>query len=75
MAITIVKRIETLLPFRAGAAWELRWLLATTLILDAIRHIDELATQDEAEAKLLFEEALSMAKAGLLARSPQSSPG
>lgn len=64
--LQLVDRISLLLPFDRGPLWNLRWQVATLLVLDAIRHIDIHVQDDRGLASHLFHDATAMAIAALL---------
>ena len=67
IALDIAERISSQLSFEPGASWELRWHLATNMILDALGYIDLMAMGRSDQAMRLFADAIQMAKAALTA--------
>jgi len=65
--MSLVDLITEQLPFETGPRWDMRWQLATGLVLDAIAHIDSRYRDDRQAAEGFFAEAIDMAIAALLA--------
>ena len=68
--MALVDLITEQLPFARGPRWDLRWQLATNLVLDAIRFIDAQHPGDRDGREAQFREAIDMAIAALLAPVP-----
>lgn len=64
-AYDAVERISRKLAFPPGELWELRWRLATMMVLDALSHIDLKALDNPDQAKRFFDDAVKIAEAAL----------
>lgn len=64
-ALQLIDCIRPQLPFESGSSWEMRWSIATNMVLDALRFIDNRQLGISPEAESLFNEAILMAKAAL----------
>ncbi|MCB2080699.1 MAG: hypothetical protein KDE55_23750, partial [Novosphingobium sp.] len=66
-ALELIARLEEKLPFGRGHLWELRWQIATDMVLDALLVIDNRKLGISKQARFIFEDAVRMASAALMA--------
>ncbi len=63
----LVDHIKDQLPFTRGQIWDMRWLVSTSLVLNALRFIDAQKLGTSPRGRELFHEAVLMAKEALMA--------